>query len=383
MLTMTARKPSQRKRLVALPADPLESAKVAGLRYVTDTSPGIRRKRVGRGFIYIGLDGSPIRDPQELRRIKALGIPPAWTEVWICPIPHGHLQATGRDAKGRKQHRYHTRWREVRYQTKYGQMCAFGEALPLIRRQVEHDLALPGLPRAKVLATVLRLLEMTLIRVGNEEYARTNQSFGLTTLRDQHVDITGATLRFQFRGKSGKEHIIEIHDRHLARTVRQCQDLPGQELFQYLDDEGQRQTIDSSDVNAYLQQITGQDFTTKDFRTWAGAVLATEALQSCGAGESVTQLKKNVVQAIKTVASRLGNTPAICRKCYVNPSIIETYLAGSLIETLQALADQDQTHALQGLSPQERRVLMFLRSTVAQEANEVKRQMEAMTAHAS
>jgi DNA topoisomerase I len=374
LLTMTARKPSQRKKLVALPADPFESAKVAGLRYVTDTSPGIRRKRAGRGFTYIGLDGTPIRDPQELRRIQALGIPPAWTEVWICPIPHGHIQATGRDAKGRKQHRYHTCWREVRDQTKYGQMCAFGEALPLIRRQVEHDLALPGLPRAKVLATILQLLEMTLIRVGNEEYARTNQSFGLTTLRDQHVDIMGATLRFQFRGKSGKEHIIEIHDRRLARIVRQCQDLPGQELFQYLDEEGQRQTIDSSDVNAYLQQITGQDFTTKDFRTWAGAVLATEALQSCGACESATQLKKNVVQAIKIVASRLGNTPAICRKCYVNPAIIEAYLAGSLIETLQALADRDQTHALQGLSSQERRVLMFLQSTVAQ---------EAMTAHAS
>ncbi len=354
--------------LAALRSDPLKSAKAAGLRYVTDTGPGIRRRRAGKGFTYIGIDGTPVRDPQERRRIKALGIPPAWTDVWICPSAHGHLQATGRDAKGRKQHRYHTRWREVRDQTKYAQMCVFGEALPLIRKQVEHDLALPGLPRAKVLAAVLRLIEMTLIRVGNEEYARANESFGLTTLRDQHVDITGATLRFQFRGKSGKEHTIEVQDRRLARIVRRCQDLPGQELFQYVDDEGQRRIIDSDDVNEYLRQITGQDFTTKDFRTWAGAVLATEALQACSACESVTQLRKNVVQAIKTVASRLGNTPAICRKCYVNPVIIEAYLAGSLIETLKALADQDQADSSHGLSPQERIVLTFLQHTMFREA---------------
>jgi DNA topoisomerase-1 len=323
-------------------------------------------------------DGIPIRDPQELRRIKALGIPPAWTEVWICPTPNGHLQATGRDARGRKQYRYHPRWREVRDQTKYEQMCAFGEALPLIRKQVEHDLACPGLPRAKVLATILRLMEATLIRIGNEEYARANQSFGLTTLRDRHVDITGGTLRFQFRGKSGKEHVIEVHDRRLARIVRRCQDLPGQELFQYFDDEGQRRTIDSADVNEYLRQITGQDFTTKDFRTWAGTILATEALQRCGACDSAAQLKTNVVQAIKTVAARLGNTPAICRKCYVHPVIIESYLAGSLLQMLSTLADQEGGHSLQGLSPQERIVLVFLQPTLAQHAHGLKPQMEAI-----
>jgi DNA topoisomerase I len=379
-MSMTVRKPRRLPSLADLRADPVESAKEAGLRYVTDTAPGIRRKRAGKGFTYIGIDGTPIRDPQELRRIKALGIPPAWTEVWICPIVNGHLQATGRDAKGRKQHRYHTRWREVRDQTKYGQMCSFGTALPLIRKQVEHDLALPGLPRAKVLAAVLRLLEITLIRIGNEEYARANESFGLTTLRDQHVDITGATLRFQFRGKSSKEHMIEIHDRRLARVVRHCQDLPGQELFQYLDDEGERRTIDSADVNEYLRQITGQDFTTKDFRTWAGAVLATEALQSCGVCQSATQAKKNVVQAIKSVASRLGNTPAICRKCYVNPVIIEAYLGGSLLETLQALAAQDRVHTPQGLSSQEHIVLLFLQHTLNREASGVGLQIEAIAA---
>jgi DNA topoisomerase-1 len=378
LMPITGRKPSQRHRPVALPANPLASAKLAGLRYVTDALPGIRRQRAGRGFIYISIDGTPIRDPQERHRIKALGIPPAWMEVWIGPISHGHLQATGRDAKGRKQYRYHTRWREVRDQTKYGQMCAFGEALPLIRHQVEHDLALPGLPRAKVLATVLGPLEMTLVRVGNEEYARANDSFGLTTLRDRHVHIMGATLRFQFHGKSGKEHRLEIHNRRLAKIVQRCQDLPGQGLFQYLDDEGQRRTIDSNDVNEYLQQITGQDFTTKDFRTWAGSVLATEALQACGACESATQARKNVVQAIKTVAMRLGNTPAICRKCYVHPTIIEAYLAGSLIQRLSVLADQERGHSRHRLSPQERIVLVFLQHALAQDANGIRLQTEAI-----
>jgi DNA topoisomerase-1 len=376
-MTMTARKPSPRQRLVALPTDPPASAEMAGLRYVTDRRPGIQRKRAGRGFIYIGTDGTPIRDRQELGRIKALGLPPAWTEVWVCPISHGHLQATGRDAKGRKQYRYHARWRELRDHTKYGQMCAFGEALPLIRQQIEHDLVVPGLPRAKVLATVLALLEMTLIRVGNEEYARANNSFGLTTLRDRHVAITSATLRFQFHGKSGKEHRLEIHDRRLAKIVQRCQDLPGQELFQYLDDEGQCRTIDSNDVNEYLQQITGQDFTTKDFRTWAGTVLATQALQTCGPCESVREGRKNVVQAIKTVAVRLGNTPAICRKCYVNPAIIEAYLVGSLLQTLRESADQDNGHALRRLSPQEQVVLVFLQHTLARDAPGIRLQAKA------
>jgi DNA topoisomerase-1 len=246
-------------------------------------------------------------------------------------------------------------------------MCAFGSALPLIRKQVADDLALPNLPRDKVLATVLRLLETTLIRIGNETYVRANHSFGLTTLRDRHVDITGTTLRFQFRGKSGKEHVVEIHDRRLAGIVRRCQDLPGQELFQYVDDEGQRRAIDSGDVNAYLRRITGQDFTTKDFRTWAGSMLVTEALQACGTCESVPEARKNVVQAIKSVASHLGNTPAICRKCYVSPAIIEAYVAGSLLQTLNTLAEQDRAHPQPGLSTQERIVLMFLQHTFANE----------------
>ena len=292
--------------------------------------------------------------------MTALGIPPAWTDVWICPIPHGHLQATGRDAKGRKQYRYHARWRGVRDETKYGRMLAFGEALPLIREQVECDLTLPGLPRPKVMATVIRLLETTLIRVGNAEYTRLNHSFGLTTMRDRHVDIEGSTLRFQFRGKSGKQQIVEVTDRRLAHIVKRCQDIPGQELFQYLDDEGQRHTIDSADVNDYLRQITGQEFTSKDFRTWAGTVLGALALQECGACESPRQAKTQVARAIERVAARLGNTPAICRKSYVHPAIIEAYLGGSLLQTLSTLAEQDTGHSGHGLWPEERVVLAFL-----------------------
>jgi DNA topoisomerase-1 len=336
------------------------------------------RQRAGKGFTYLDVDGRPMRDPQALQRIRSLGIPPAWTKVWICPIPQGHLQATGYDAKGRKQYRYHPRWREVRDETKYGRMLAFGEVLPLIRKQVEHDLALPGLPRAKVLATALRLLETTLIRVGNEEYVRANRSFGLTTLRDRHVDIAGATLRFHFRGKSGKEHTLQINDRRLARIVKRCQEIPGQELFQYHDDEGQRRTIDSADVNEYLRQITGQDFTSKDFRTWNGTVLAIRALQACGEGESAAHAKKAVVEAIKTVAGQLGNTPAICRKCYVHPAVIEAYLEGSLLQMLQRLGEVDSPDVVQGLSPEEGRVLAFLRQALAQEAHGVRTPASAL-----
>jgi len=365
--TVTMAKKQRRQTRSPLIIDPEASAKAAGLRYVSDEPPGIRRQRAGRGFTYLGVDGRPIHDPEVLHRLKSLGIPPAWTEVWICPLPHGHLQATGRDAKGRKQYRYHPRWRVARDETKYGRMVAFGEALPLIRKQVEHDLALAGLPRAKVLATVLRLLETTLIRVGNEEYARVNRSFGLTTLRDRHVDIAGTTLRFHFRGKSGQEHTVETSDRRLARIVRRCQEIPGQELFQYGDDEGQRRTIDSTDVNEYLRQISGQDFTSKDFRTWNGTVLAIQALQACGTGESAAQAKKAVVEAIKTVAAQLGNTPAICRKCYVHPAVIEAYLEGSLLRMLQRLSEPNTDETLPGLSPEEGRVLAFLRQALAQE----------------
>jgi DNA topoisomerase-1 len=369
---MMAKKRLRGQESTAPSTTPQASAKAIGLHYVTDVGPGIRRKGAAGGFSYVGMDGRPIRDPEVLQRIKSLGIPPAWTEVWICPTPNGHLQATGRDAKGRKQYRYHPLWREVRDETKYSRMLAFGEALPLIRKHAEQDLALAGLPRAKVLAAVLQLLETTRIRVGNEEYARVNRSFGLTTLRDRHVEIAGAKLRFQFRGKSGKERTVEIDDRRLARVVKRCQELPGQELFQYYDEEGQRRTIDSTDVNEYLRQVTGQDFTSKDFRTWNGTVLAIQALQACGVGKSAAQAKKAVVEAIKTVAAQLGNTPAICRKCYVHPKVIEAYLEGSLLQMLQRLGEANTPDAIQGLSPEEGRVLAFLRQALAQETDGVR-----------
>ena len=347
--------------------DPVESAKAAGLRYVTDTGPGIRRKRAGKSFSYVGVDGRPIRDPDELGRIKSLAIPPAWTDVWICPSPRGHVQATGRDAKGRKQYRYHPKWREVRDETKYERMIAFAQALPRMRERVDEHLGLPGLPREKVLATVVRLLETTLIRVGNEEYARQNRSFGLTTMRNRHVDVSGSTVRFHFRGKSGKEHDVGVNDRRLARILRRCQELPGHELFQYVDDDGQRQTVDSDDVNEYIREISGQDFTAKDFRTWAGTVLAARALEEFEAFDSEAQAKKNVVRAIEAVAERLGNTPTICRKCYVHPAVLDTYLDGALAETLKERVEQELTEALSTLPAEEAAVLALLRQRLARE----------------
>jgi DNA topoisomerase I len=350
--------------------DPVESAKAAGLRYVSDRGPGIRRKRVGKHFSYIGTDGRPIRDPEELRRIKALAIPPAYTDVWICPSPRGHIQATGRDARGRKQYRYHPRWREVRDETKYERMIAFGQALPAIRERTERDLARPDLPREKVLAALIRLLESTFIRVGNEEYARENRSFGLTTMRNRHVDVSGSTLRFRFRGKSGKEHTIPLTDRRLARIVQRLQGLPGQTLFQYRDDDGQYQTVDSDDVNEYLREITGQDFTAKDFRTWAGTVLATLALQEFEGFDSEAQAKKNLVQAIESVAERLGNTPSVCRKCYVHPTIIDTYMDGSMLNALKERAEQELASSLNDLRPAEAAVMALLQQRLAREAEE-------------
>jgi DNA topoisomerase I len=349
-------------------ADPVEAAKAAGLRYVSDTMPGIRRKRAGKGFSYVGPDGTPIRDPEHLRRIRALVIPPAWTDVWICPSPRGHIQATGRDAKGRKQYRYHPRWREVRDETKYGRMIAFGEALPGIRRRVDADLARPGLPRQKVLATIIRLLESTLIRVGNEEYARDNGSFGLTTMRNRHVDVDGSTVRFEFRGKGGKRHDVDVRDRRVARIVERCQDLPGQTLFQYLNEDGERQTIDSADVNEYLREISGQDFTAKDFRTWAGTILAALALRELEAFDSETQAKKNVVRAIEAVAERLGNTPAVCRKCYVHPAVVDAYLDGSMVETLKQRAEQEIADSLTELRPEEAAVMALLQQRLTRES---------------
>ena len=342
------------------PAGPLASARAAGLRYVLDDGPGIRRARRGKGFRYLGPDGKPIRDAETLRRIRSLVIPPAWTDVWICPRPNGHLQATGRDARGRKQYRYHPRWRAVRDETKYDRVIAFGLALPRIRARVEADLALPGLPRDKVLATVVRLLETTLIRVGNEEYARTNGSFGLTTLRDRHVQIEGGTVHFAFRGKSGVKHRIDVRDARLARVVRRCRDLPGHELFRYLDEDGVTHTVDSADVNDYLREAAGEEFTAKDFRTWASTVLAAQALREFAAFDSQIQAKRNVVSAIEAVAGRLGNTASVCRKCYVHPAVVDAYLDGSLVSALRQRVEQELADNLHELSPEEAAVLAFL-----------------------
>ena len=310
-----------------------EHAKAAGLRHVTDARPGIRRKGAGRGFRYIGLDGKPIRDRDEIRRIKALVIPPAWTDVWICPKPNGHILATGRDAKGRKQYRYHPRYRKIRDETKFDRMLAFSEVLPSIRVRVERDLLQDGLPREKVLATVVRLLEKTLIRIGSDAYAKENRSFGLTTLRRRHVAVSGSKLTFEFTGKSGVEHSVKITDRRLATIVQHCQTLPGQELFQYLDEDGKRQDVDSGDINSYLREITGQDFTAKDFRTWAGTMYAATALRTMGPAETQRETQVNIVCAIDLVAVRLGNTREVCRKYYVHPRVIEAYQQGTVAQT--------------------------------------------------
>lgn len=316
-------------------SDPVQSSKQAGLRYVSDTKPGITRKRRGKSFRYFNPDGTRVTDPAVLARIKSLVIPPAWTDVWISPLANGHLQATGRDARKRKQSRYHPQWRAVRDENKYERMKLFGAALPRIRERVEQDLNLPGLPRDKVLATIVRLLETTFIRVGNEEYARTNHHYGLTTLRDKHVVVEKATVHFRFQGKSGKTHAVDLNDRRLARIVKRCQDLPGYELFQYLDDEGNQHTVEAADVNEYLRGITDEPFTAKDFRTWAGTVLACSMLRELGSCETQNQLKKNVVQAIAAVAERLGNTPSVCKKCYVHPAVIESYLGGTMLKAFE------------------------------------------------
>jgi DNA topoisomerase-1 len=321
------------------PPNPVQSAELAGLRYVNDARmPGIRRVGRQNRFRYVAPNGRPIADRAEILRIRALVIPPAWTDVWICPNPLGHIQATGRDARGRKQYRYHPRWREVRDEVKYGRLVAFARTLPRIRRQVQADLRRSGLPREKVLAVVVQLLEKTLIRVGNEEYARHNKSFGLTTMRDQHAKVAGSTVHFEFRGKSGVEHAVNIQDARLARIVRACRELPGYELFQYVDEHGDRQVVDSADVNAYLRSVGGEDFTAKDFRTWAGTVLAAKALAGIHVVTSHAEAKRNIVRAIETVAKRLGNTKAVCRKCYIHPAVFDAYLDGATIDTIRARA---------------------------------------------
>jgi DNA topoisomerase-1 len=328
--TGSARRPgSGGPTLIAPRADEHRRAAAhAGLAYVTDGLAGIRRRRNGKGWSYYAPDGALIAESSERKRIASLAIPPAWTEVWICPDPKGHIQATARDARGRKQYRYHPLYRETRDRSKFRRMLEFSEILPEIRERVERDLRARDLTRRQILATVVRLLDKTLIRVGNDEYARENRSFGLTTLRGRHVEVKGAKLHFSFRGKSGVEHAIAVTDRRLARIVQQCQDLPGQELFKYLDADGRRQAISSDDVNAYLREITGRDITAKDFRTWAGTMLAAKELFLMGPAKSAREAERNMVRAIDAVAKRLGNTRAVCRKYYVHPGLVRAYLQG-------------------------------------------------------
>jgi DNA topoisomerase-1 len=334
---------------------------MARLRYVTGQHPGIRRLKSGKGFRYVGVHGQIIRRREILARIRGLAIPPAWTDVWICPDARGHLQATGRDAKGRKQYRYHPDWRATRDETKFDRMQAFARALPILRRRTRADLARPGLPREKVLATLVQLLERSLIRVGNEEYARQNDSFGLTTMRDKHVRVSGGMVRFQFRGKSGKYHAIDVNDWRLAHVVKQCRDLPGQELFQYMDADGRRRSVGSGDLNNYLRDITGEEFTSKDFRTWWGTVLAVKALRELQPGRSRTHSEKNVLLAIDAVAGLLGNTRAVCRKSYVHPGVIDCYVEGALGGILDRRAKAaGRTPA--GLRPDEVAVLTVLKN---------------------
>jgi DNA topoisomerase-1 len=360
-----AKKKSAQPKVVT---DAVEAAEEAGLRYVNDSNSGYTRKAKGDDFEFFDTEGKPIRDEQRVLRIKRIGIPPAWTKVWICPSANGHIQATGCDARKRKQYRYHERWREVRDENKYERMALFGEALPKIRKRVEADLKLPGLQRNKVLATIVQLLERTLIRVGNDEYARENKSFGLTTMQDRHVDVKGSKARFSFRGKSGKMHEVDITDRRIAKIISKLQDLSGQELFQYVNDDGEIRDITSQDVNAYLKEITGEDFTAKDFRTWAGTVLAAMALNTVGAFETKTQAKSNIKEAISAVAKVLGNTPAICRKCYVHPAVLESYLDGKSIEGLKKKTEEALEDQHVDLREGEKAILKFLQARLEKKA---------------
>ena len=347
-------------RQIAAQAD----AKAAGLHYTTDTDPGITRKRAGKGWSYRDPDGDLVRDRATIDRIRSIVIPPAWRDVWISPDPRGHLQATGRDDRGRKQYRYHPKWSETRGETKYEHTIAFAEALPRLRARVAQDLATTGLSRDKVIATIVSLLEATLIRIGNQTYAKENKSYGLTTLRDRHVEVRGERVMFSFRGKSGIEHEIELRDRRLARIVRRCQELPGQTLFQWVDDDGVRHRIGSDEVNDYLREATGADFTAKDVRTWAGTVLAAHELAHFEhPWKSETEAKRNVVAAIKAVSERLGNTQAVCRKCYIHPSIITSYEHGTVVEFPEKILEASTSGVATGdLNPVEAAVLAFLKA---------------------
>lgn len=354
--------------------DPKDAAESAGLRYVSDARPGIRRKKAGKGFTYIRADGSKLSESDVLKRIQALAIPPAWTDVWICPFADGHITATGRDAKGRKQYRYHARFRAVRESTKYEHVVAFTDVLPSIREKVREHMALRGLPRAKVLATVVHLLESTLIRVGNDDYAKQNNSYGLTTLKNRHVAVDGDEVRFRFTGKSGKPWSLRVRDRRIAKIIKACQELPGQELIQYVDEEGNCRDVTSTDVNDYLREITGKDITAKDFRTWAGTVLAAMALKELESFDSAAQAKRNLRAAIEKVSARLGNTPTICRKCYVHPEVLNSYIDGNLVLELKSKAESELRSGMECLKPEEAAVLALLRSRLAKEAEGSRRQ---------
>jgi DNA topoisomerase-1 len=344
-----------------------DAAESVGLHYAMTDAPGLSRRRAGKGFRYFRADGAPVKDAETLGRIRALVIPPAWANVWICHDPLGHIQGVGLDEKGRKQYRYHARFREVRDGVKFEHMMAFADALPALRRQVALDMARPGLGRDKVLATVVHLLEATMIRVGNAAYARENKSYGLTTLLVRHVKVEGSDLKFHFKGKSGKMWRLSVRDRRIARIVKSCQDLPGQHLFQYVDADDRPQAVTSADVNAYLKQVSGADITAKDFRTWAGTVLAAMALAEFEAADSQARAKKNVTQAIERVSSRLGNTPTICRKCYVHPEIVSAYLDGGLLLEVQKDIDEQLRDTLASLHPEEAAVLAFLRTRVTRD----------------
>ncbi len=340
----------------------IKHARDAGLRYGTDDRPGLQRKRRGRATIIVDARGKPVRNRAVLARINSLAIPPAWTNVWIAPQANLHLQATGRDARGRKQYRYHPRWRERRDENKYSDLIGFAKALPKIRRRVARDLRKTGMTREKVLAAIVRLLEVSLIRVGNDEYARNNQSYGLTTIQDRHATVRGTKIAFKFRGKSGVVHQIDLQSPTLARIVKHCQQLPGQELFQYLDDEGAVHDIGSADVNDYLREISGREISAKDFRTWAGTSLAAQALQEFEEFDSEAGAKRNVTRAIERVAARLGNTSSVCRKCYVHPAVIDAYLDRTLLTTLEKRATRELRTKLKSLSPEEAAVLALLKA---------------------
>jgi DNA topoisomerase I len=352
------------------PEDPKEAASLAGLRYVTDIGPGITRKPKGGSFVYYDNEGKQVRNKPTLDRLKSLAIPPAWRNVWICTQPTGHLQATGIDVRGRKQYKYHPTWRSVRDEAKFERLLAFGQVLPKIRAQVDRDLRLPDLAREKIIATVVRLLEISLIRIGNEAYAKENNSFGLTTMRNRHVVVKGSTVKFQFRGKGGKIHSVEVSDKRIAQVVRKCQELPGQQLFEYEDPSGEIATIGSDDVNEYLQRVTGQPFTAKDFRTWAGTVLAAIALWKMEEVDNQTLAKKNILTAIEAVAKLLGNTATICRRCYIHPAVTTSYLNGTLAQALRKEADSQIVRHLHELTAEEAAVIVLLRQELAERSKQ-------------